>query len=95
MSTNRILEISKIVPLCIHSLKYCITHPPVVNITLKGPRAALKTIDWKNLAAHIDFDQISQSPPCVSLTTNHLSLPNTIKLISYTPSPLSLEITPL
>ncbi|MGC2310985.1 MAG: CdaR family protein [Candidatus Babeliaceae bacterium] len=95
MTSWRILEITQLIPLHFYTKLYTITQiPQTIQVTLKGPRTALKQIDWKSLAAHIDLDQVKNPQVPFMLVQEHLNLPNTIKLLSSNPSSLALQLTP-
>lgn len=67
--------------------------PETVHITLVGKRSDLWHIDQKTLALHIDMAGKQAGEHPVQLTVAHAFLPETIKLVDYTPCNLSVHLT--
>jgi hypothetical protein len=93
LSSWRILEISKYITLSFYSLNAVIeNYQQNIMITLRGPRSALKNLDWTSLKAHINVDKLPDIHAPFVLKAEHLYLPNTIKLINSNPSLLFLDL---
>lgn len=86
------------VPLCFYSSQPIVEGtstlpigtPETVQVTLKGKRSELRTIDWQNLAAHIDTERIDSSGK-ISLSNEELFLPKSVKVVNYKPLNLSIH----
>lgn len=76
------------VPLCFYGAEKSmnIQAPEMVHIELSGKRAILNTIDLDNLAIHVDARELVQGPQPIQITQERLFLPESIKLIHYTPA---------
>lgn len=63
-----------------------------ITVTLKGPRAELQSIDYENLAVHINMQKMI-SDGGITLKPENLFLPNSIKVVRYTPMNLTTKNT--
>lgn len=66
--------------------------PEKVEICLRAQRNKLQSINPHFLAFHIDTQKLAEGSHTISLDAHQLFLPQSIKLIHYTPSPLVIEI---
>jgi hypothetical protein len=81
------------IPLCFYKGgNYTITAPEQVTITLSGKKSQLRTLDSTTLAAHIDATSLPEQSSVLMLTEKHLLLPQTINLLSYSPSNLVVTL---
>ncbi len=82
------------VPLCFFNAEnYAIVAPESLRVTLKGFRHDLRAIDYKALAAHLDAGKIGPGKRSVLVGNKELFLPKKIKLVSYSPMNLEVELT--
>jgi hypothetical protein len=90
LPTYRWLEI----PLCFYGVSEAlrITAPESMRVALYGSRSDLYHLDTNALAVHIDTRNLPQGLHSVTLTHNHLLLPQTIHLAQWSPSNMKIEI---
>lgn len=85
-------SISVSIPLSWYNLSdsYTIESPEQLTVTLSGKRSYIRALNLKTLAAHINGKNIlnNNAPNYITLTQQHLFLPESIKLVHYTPYPL-------
>lgn len=93
-SQSNMTEFWITVPLCFHSTpeSYQIEAPENVSIKLAGKRSDLYAIDTNNLAIYINTQNLSTGINTLTLTNRDLFLPDTIKLINYRPTPITIKI---
>ncbi len=82
------------IPLCFYGAtnEQKISAPETVSVILQGNRRQLSLLDQKTIAFHIDVQTLSQGTMPVYLTAQQLFLPDTIKLIHYTPHVLMVTL---
>jgi len=68
-----------------------ITAPETIQVTLSGPCALIRTIDYKTLAAHINAQKIKPHTSYY-LQAHDLLLPKGINLVDYIPGNLGITI---
>ena len=88
VSQSHVAEISLDVPLCFYKVPDNITldSPEKIKIHLSGKRADLDTLDIKNLAAHLNMQDTEVGKQTITLQGEELFLPESIKLVRYTPA---------
>ena len=86
------------VPLCFYSAHpdqqtgKQITAPEQIAIHLTGKRELLRTINLETLAVHINSDALHDGPNPINIQSAHLFLPETIKLLHYSPANIIITI---
>ncbi|HVX01414.1 MAG TPA: hypothetical protein VHA52_13405 [Candidatus Babeliaceae bacterium] len=68
-----------------------LTYPEKLTLTLKGYRKDLRSINYKELALHINFNALASPISALYPEAGHLLLPQCIKIINS--SPLNIAIT--
>ena len=82
------------VPLCFYNTDDNIicNGPETVKVHLCAKRVALKNIDTKNLAIHVDSQKLSLGESNLHVTEQDLFLPDSIKLVDYTPCNIVVNV---
>ena len=83
------------VPLCFAGAmdSYYLLAPENIDITIKGKRADIYTLDKEALAAHVNISKLLPGKHGIQLTEHHLFLPKNIALVHYKPSNLTITIS--
>lgn len=93
-TVNQIITTTVTVPLCFTSEHdYNITAPEKVDVTLKGRRTDLYSLDRSSLAVHINSAALSTGKHGIIIKENNLFLPRTISIARYKPSNIMVTIT--
>lgn len=58
--------------------------PEFLTVTLQGKKSDLRTIDYNQLAAHIDVQKINHHQG-ITISHKNLFLPSKVKLLHYSP----------
>ncbi|MDR3550695.1 MAG: hypothetical protein P4L31_04735 [Candidatus Babeliales bacterium] len=66
--------------------------PEMITVALQAKRTDLRAIDTKTLAAHINATQLHVGPNLISLDNKTLFLPDSIKLVHYSPINLVINL---
>lgn len=76
------------VPLCFYGIPEHrkIDAPETITIELGGQRTILQSIDADQIAVHIDAQHFVEGSQPVEISQNSLFLPDSIKLIHYSPA---------
>lgn len=84
------------VPLCFYgaSEKMTISAPDTVHIALNGKRTIMHTLDLSNLAIHVDARELVNGTQPIEISQERLFLPESIKLVHYTPAQICVTLTP-
>ena len=69
--------------------------PEQITIELCAKRADLYCLDTHQLALHIDANQLRTGKQAVPVTHKQLFLPQSVKLVNYTPSNSFIEVEQL
>lgn len=90
MAENQTVQKNISVPVCLYNCQDLsdIDFPEKIMITLEGKRAALASLDYKQLAVHLDGELLTNGPNGITLSEKNLFLPTTIKLVNYKPTNL-------
>lgn len=87
VSQSRPLEISYTVPLIFYGTNTeQLQAAETVTICLKGNKNDFYNLDLKELAIHINADQLKKGKNFIQVTNENLFLPQAIKLVHCTPS---------
>ena len=83
------------VPLCCYQIPTTIDFdaPETVNITLSGKKNQMTSINTQDLAIHIDARDLPLGNSPIAITAERLFLPESIKLVHYSPAPLMITTT--
>ena len=93
-SIQQVITTTLTIPLCFTALNnYTITAPEKINVTLKGKRCDLYSLDTSALAAHINISTLSSGKHGIIIKEHHLFLPQTISIAQYKPSNIMINIT--
>ena len=82
------------VPLCFYGAtdKMTISAPDTVHIALNGKRAIMHTLDLNNLAIHVDARALVNGTQPIEISQQSLFLPESIKLVHYTPAQICVTL---
>lgn len=83
------------VPLCCYQVPESIDFdaPETVHIILSGKKNQLANINQQDLAIHIDAHDLSVGDNPIAVTAATLFLPESIKLVHYSPAPIVIKTT--
>jgi hypothetical protein len=66
--------------------------PEAITVNLVGKRTDLYNLEQEQLAIHINAQTLTSGPQQISITTETLFLPETIKVVHYKPSNLIIDV---
>lgn len=80
------------VPLCCYQLPATrdFNAPETVTIMISGKKNQLTAINHQDLAVHIDARDLSLGNNPITITAERLFLPESIKLVHYSPAPIMI-----
>jgi len=83
------------VPLCCYQVPKTIDFnaPETISIILSGKKNQLASINTQELAIHIDAHDLSLGNNPIAITAEKLFLPESIKLVHYSPAPVIINTT--
>ena len=83
------------VPLCCYRLPEHLEFnaPETINIVLSGKKNQLANINTQELAVHIQADDLALGTNPIAVTDATLFLPESIKLVHYSPVPVIITTT--
>lgn len=95
LSQSHTAQLRLTVPLTFYNIPETLSlnAPEEVPVTLVGKRVDLWHIDRKTVAIHVDLAGKQAGNHPLQLTAAHLFLPDTIKLVDYTPCNLSVRLS--
>ncbi len=84
------------VPICFYNVaeNSVIKGPETISLKITGKRSDLRSLDPEQLAIHINATQLIPGKNSLSITHNELFLPDSIKLVHYSPSNPTIELIP-
>lgn len=84
------------VPLCFYNIPTgkTINAPEQISIQIIGKRSDIRSLDTEQLALHIDAELLHDGKNLLAITQNALFLPESMKLIHYSPSNPIVELIP-
>lgn len=93
LSASHVTAVELNVPLCFFNrpASFELQAPETITIQLSGKRNALRALNTKTLAIHIDASRMHEGANPIVLESETLFLPNTIKLIHYSPANLVIH----
>jgi hypothetical protein len=82
------------IPLCFYNVptQNCIRAPESVSVKIAGKRVDLRSLDINELAIHVNADQLHEGKNVLTLTPETIFLPESIKLVHYSPSNPTVEL---
>lgn len=95
LSTMRPIEITLKVPLTFYgenAEKYNLETIESIKICLKALKKDFYNLQFNNLAIHLNIDTLHAGENHISITSEHLFLPEEIKLINYKPSNIAVIV---
>ena len=66
--------------------------PETIKINLTGKRSALRAIDRKSTAVHIDTHNLTLGKHVIALSERNLLLPETVQVAGWAPTHLPIKI---
>ncbi len=82
------------VPLCFYNvpIENSIKAPEFLSVKIAGKRAELRSLDLNELAIHINAEFLQEGKNLLSITPDTFFLPESIKLVHYSPSNPTVEV---
>ena len=96
LAQNQNIMLTQTIPLSFYmpQNKSNITAPTEITIGITGKRIDLQRLDFNNLGAHIDTSDITQPGVYeIQILPEHIFLPNSVKLVHYSPVMVNLELS--
>ncbi len=84
------------VPLCFYNVPKhnVIKGPEAVSLKITGKRSVLRALDIEQLAIHINVEQLHEGKNLLAFNEDSIFLPESIKLVHYSPSNPTIELLP-
>lgn len=84
------------VPVCFYNIpqQISLNGPESIALKIAGKRSELRALDLDNLAIHINAECLTIGKNSLTLTEQSLFLPESIKLVHYSPSNPIVELVP-
>jgi hypothetical protein len=87
------ITIEKTVPLSFYGVQErTILAPETIKLQLAGKRAYLRDLETAELAIHIDGQTLKAGKNNITISNEELFLPNSIKLVHYTPTTIAVYL---
>lgn len=82
------------IPLCFYNVPThnSIRAPETVSVKIAGKRADLRSLDTHELAIHVNADKLREGKNVLTITPETIFLPESIKLVHYSPSNPTVEL---
>ena len=82
------------IPLCFYNvpIENSIKAPEFLSVKITGKRTELRSLDVKELAVHINAELLREGKNFLSITPETFFLPESIKLVHYSPSNPTVEV---
>jgi len=82
------------VPISFHDIPsdFLIKAPETIEITIRGKRIDLHNLNAESLAFHINAGSLKKGKNSLSLSTDHLFLPDHVSLLNYSPSTILVYV---
>jgi hypothetical protein len=95
LNQSRTIHITTEVPLCFYNVSSSSTlsAPDTMTITLSGKAHAIRSLDFENLACHIDGADLQSGDNPLHVTADRLFLPESINLLHYYPANGCISVT--
>ncbi len=96
LAKNQVIEINHQIPLTFYlpESNLNLTGPTNLTIGLLASRLNLQKLDLKTIGAHIDTSNLKKPGIYpISITNDHIFLPNYVKLLYYTPVMINIELS--
>jgi len=94
LSTYQPISVRHTIPLCFYNTADDteIIAPEQISIMLRGRRAHLASLDYQELAAHLDAQKLRTGTQTILLSETNLFLPEGVKLLKWGPTPLTVTV---
>ena len=94
LSEYQTITLEQTIPVCFYgaSNDLIVSANEDIVVTLSGKRTNIYWFDKKALALHVDVHTLHMGHNIVSITPASLFLPETIKLIDYSPSAIAVTV---
>ncbi len=93
LSEYQTITLEQTIPVCFYNAdNLTITANEEIQVTLSGKRSTIYWFDKEQLALHIDAHTLHMGHNIISITPKAIFLPETIKLIDYSPSALAVTV---
>ncbi len=82
------------IPLCFYNVpkQNSIKAPESLSVKIAGKRTELRSLDIQELAIHIDAAHLREGKNILAITPDTIFLPDSIKVIHYSPSNPMVEL---
>ncbi|MEX0940052.1 MAG: hypothetical protein WDZ41_01700 [Candidatus Babeliales bacterium] len=94
LNQNQLITITHPIPLYFYGnvTEKKILAPETVSLQLYCKRSDLWSLNFTNLAIHIDSDNLNLGKQTIQIKQNNLFLPESIKLVHYIPPQLTITV---
>lgn len=81
-------------PLCFYNVSehHKVKAPESVSVKVSGKRSDLRSLDIENLAIHVNASRLKEGKNILRITPETIFLPESIKVVHYTPSNPTVEL---
>lgn len=94
ISNYQVISYTCSVPLCFHNVtNKKIDAPEKIEVVLRGYKNDIIHLDVQHIVAHVQAEDLHKGTNYIPLTDSLLLLPDTIKMIHCTPSPLVVQVS--
>ncbi len=82
------------IPLCFYNIpaQKSIRGPETLSIKIAGKRTDLRSLDTNELAIHVNAAHLREGKNALTITSDTIFLPKSIKLVHYSPSNPTVEL---
>ena len=94
VSRHQQAQLSYTIPLCFYNVppEWRINAPETIKVTLSAKRQFLGALRSDTLAIHINGHELCAGTQPIAIDSAQLFLPEPIKLLHYSPSPLLINV---
>lgn len=94
-SQHQALHVQVKAPVCLENISdhHTINIPDEITLQISGNRSDLEHIDYSNLALHVNAQELNEGTNFIAITHEKLFLPQSIKLINYSPLVVKALVT--
>lgn len=94
VSSYQVINYSYTVPLCFYNTQNKkIEAPETVTVCLRGYKVDILQLDTQQLVAHVSAHTLEEGTHYISVSDSLLLLPDTIKMVHCTPSPIKVHVS--
>ncbi len=82
------------IPLCFYNVQKenSVKAPEMLSLKIAGKRTVLRSLDARDLAIHVDAARLQEGKNLLTITPETIFLPESIKLVHYSPSNPTVEL---